>query len=54
VLDSYRKELKYYSQVPKMGLQSIEDIGEQPKEIIKLDGVRKLQLRVAQKGIGEL
>ena len=54
MLDTGKKELKYYSHLPKLPIKSLEDISEEPKESIKLNEVSNFTIKVGKKGIGEL
>ena len=54
VLDSYKKEIKYYSDIPGLPIKDGKDIGEGAKEVVQLRNVGKFMVRGTKRGIGEL
>jgi hypothetical protein len=53
-VDSLNKTVKYYSTIPKLPLNTLEDIGESPKEVIELTQVKRFHITLGKRGIGEL
>ena len=51
VLDSFSKELKYYSVLPNFPIRNVGDL-EKPKEAIEIMTAKKLAFTVRANGIG--
>lgn len=52
-MDSYLKELKYYSEIPALPILRVESLGT-PKEVVKVLAAQKFAYVPLKNGIGEV
>jgi hypothetical protein len=54
VLDSYLKELKYYSEIPPLPINSAQSLTTPPKETVNISTAKKFSYIPAKNGVGEV